>query len=230
VILEQDKPSCLSPAESRDQDVERAVSVEVARFHVGDARPPVEGQRVVFQRAPATQQHDRALVVIGRQELTEIGHEEVASAVLVEIDHRDVRRVRQFGEGRHRRVTCVRPADGDETGSHVRRQELEPAVAIHIGEANVGDRRCRRGARRRQTARGEGHAIGRGPFGGRRQSIRRMRLEIAKRALEIRRQGNEARRGACRSRRLRPMVANGRHSRDFVPPGRARKHVGGAKA
>ena len=84
-----------------------AIAVEVGGLDVGDPRPAVEPEGAELAVAESAQPDDGALVVIGREELAEIGDEQILDAVLVDVGQGDVRRMRDAGDRRQR---AVRPA------------------------------------------------------------------------------------------------------------------------
>jgi hypothetical protein len=62
------------PAKRRNRQVEVAVAVEVGRLHVGGARDPGhEDGLLELQRSRLAQPHDAALLVVGGQEVAEVG-------------------------------------------------------------------------------------------------------------------------------------------------------------
>ena len=80
------------------------------------------------------------LGVIGGKELPHLGHEQILDAVLVDVRHRDVGRVRDAGDlsqgGRGR----ARSAAEDQPLTHVRAQQIELPVSVEIDQPHVRDR------------------------------------------------------------------------------------------
>ncbi len=135
----------LPVAERADEQIEIAVAVEVRGFDIGDPRQPANPEGRVASVAQSAQPDDRALVVIARQELAEIGDEQIGDAVLVEIDGRGARGIRHARDEREPGVAIVGAAEEHHPVSHVAHDELEPTVAVEIGELDVGhDGRGRR--------------------------------------------------------------------------------------
>ena len=85
-VLENLHAAGLPIAERADEQIEIAVAVEVRGLDVGDTRQPADRERREPAVSQSTQPDDRALVVIARQELAEIGDEQILDAVPIEID------------------------------------------------------------------------------------------------------------------------------------------------
>ena len=117
--------------------------------------------------------------------------------------------------GQPRDRPLVRPPQQHHAVAHVADDELQPRVAIEVGEQDVGDHRRRRRPRRRQPTRDEPRRRGRRPVGGPGKRHWRARQVRRQRALEIGRQ-----RRAGRGARFR-AVADPLHADHFVPPRRS---------
>ena len=135
-VLEQRDVAGGAPAEAADDHVEVAVAVEVGGAGVGGARQ-LGRERHGDERAVGAppQPVDGAVGVVGRLERAEVGDEEVAAPVLVEIDRLDVGGVAQPGD-RLQRV--ARPWPG----------------RAARGRSASRWRRCRGACRRRRRAAG----------------------------------------------------------------------------
>ena len=132
-------------------DVEVAVAVEVGGAGVRRARQ-LRRQRHRDVRAVGAppQPVDRAVAVVGRLERAEVGDEEVAAPVLVEIDRLDVGGVAQPGD-RLQRVGILGQAEQHGAGPHLAGEDVEALVAVHVEQPHVrdGDGARRRGPRHR---------------------------------------------------------------------------------
>jgi hypothetical protein len=90
--------------------------------------------------------------VIPRQELAEVGDEQIGDTVLVEIDGGGARGIRHASDEREPGVAIVGAAEEHHPVSHVAHDELEPTVAVEIDELDVGhDGRRRRLGWRQQV-------------------------------------------------------------------------------
>ncbi len=213
-----------APAEAADQHVEIAVAVEVGGAGVGGAGQPL-GQRRRDERAvgAAAQPVDRAVGVVGRLERAEVGDEEVATPVLVEIDGLDVRRVAQARD-RPQGMLVPGQAQQDRSGAHLAGQDVEPLVAVDVVEPDVGDGdgAGRRRALDRPGLERDGHPARRRPglrFG---QPLGRPGIVVAPQPQPVRRQRQEA----GRPGRLGDAFLDQHHADDLVAPRRARQDVG----
>jgi hypothetical protein len=85
-----------------------AVAVEVGRLDVRHARPAVEphGRPELAVGKPAQPDH-RALVMVARKELAEIGDEEILQAVAVEVHGRHVIGMREARQDRHSLAVAI---------------------------------------------------------------------------------------------------------------------------
>ena len=94
---------------------------------------------------------DPALLMVAGQERPEVGDQQVVAPVLVQVEHRRMRGVRDVGDDVQQPGRRIRgPSDHHVSVAHLGGDDLELAVAIDIGEAHVGDRRRLRRAFRRK--------------------------------------------------------------------------------
>ncbi len=173
MLLELPRPFVLQPArlaiviaEAGDGDVEIAIAIEISGAGVGDTRHTIGD--VVRREALATvvleDDHRADAVVVGEQKAKR-GDEQIEVAVLVEIHDLDMRRSGDAGNG----VLGVRPArrltdPADDPAQRVADNHVIQAVAIEIGDGDVGDLRTlvafrqradwSRGQERRSSLRG----------------------------------------------------------------------------
>ena len=77
--------------------------------------------------------------MVGRLKGAEIGHEQVQSAIAIEVHRLDVRRMRQLREWLQPEAS-TREAAIDDAGSHVAGHQVEALVAVEVHEPDVGDR------------------------------------------------------------------------------------------
>ena len=147
-------------------------------------------------------------------------------AVLVEVHDRDVIRIRDLRDGHRSRLRMVRPRLEHDALAHVAGQELEAAVAVEIGEADVRHRRLGRERvleRDRPPHEPQGPVVRSRPHRKGRQRGRRGRFVIGDDGLVLFGQRHRGR-GAASLRR--PFAGHDRrHLLDLGPPGRARQDV-----
>ncbi len=150
-------------AEAGDADVEIAVGVEIRRARVGDARHAVHQRAGGEALAAVVLQHDDGADagVVGMQE-AEGGHQQIEIAVAIDVHRFDVRRGghagdRLLGEGAARRL----PHPRDQVAEPVADEDVGQAVAVEIGDGDVGDHRALF-ALRRQADRAPGEERGGG--------------------------------------------------------------------
>ena len=173
-VLEQRDVAGGAPAEAADDHVEVAVAVEVGGTRVRRASQ-LRRQRDRDVRAvgAAPQPVDGAVAVVGGLERAQVGDEEVAAAVLVEVDRLDVGGVAQPGD-RLQRVGVLGEAEQHRAGPHLAGQDVETLVAVHVEQPHVrdGDGAGRRGAGTARFSNGTGsrltagQASGSGSFSG----------------------------------------------------------------
>ena len=124
-------------AEDADGDVLVAVAVEVRGLRAGDPPDAVEQHdRLEVQPPVVPEEDDLADEVVGREDLADIGDEEVT--VPVSVDVRDVgadRLDQPLGEGHHLPVLLD---PGDLAARRLRREYLRGAVAQEVGHPHVG--------------------------------------------------------------------------------------------
>ena len=161
-ILENLHVAGLSITECADHQIQVAVAVEVRGLDVGDAWQAANRRGRESARSQSPQPDDRAFVVIARQELAEVGHQQILDPVAIEIDGLAAGRIRQLRNRREAGRWIVGAAQKHHAVPHVAHDQLQPRVAVQIHQFDVGhDRRgrCRRGT---QSSPRE---CGRGRFG-----------------------------------------------------------------
>ena len=137
--MNRDSPVFRHP-NAATSEIVAAVAVEVSGFDIGDARPSVEPEGAELAVGESAQPDDRALVVIGREELAEIADEQILDAVLVDIGEGDVSRVRNAGDVRQRRTVSGRAAREHEAEAHVGREQTELLVTAEMHQLHVRHR------------------------------------------------------------------------------------------
>ncbi len=209
------------PTERGHREVEVAVPVDVDGFHVGHAGEPTDGERREAAAGQRAQPRHRALLVVAREELAEVGHEQVEAPVPVQVDHRHVIGVGDLGDGYRPAVHVVGVGHEDDSLSHVAGQDLRAPVAVEVGDTHVRHRglgRDRVLERYRAPHEPNRTVSGRRPSlewcqgrGGRRLVVREDRLIVG---------GERRRRHAFRAPlRDRLSGGDGGHLCDLAPPG-----------
>ena len=221
-VLENLHAAGLPIAKGADQQIEVAVAVEIGGLDVRDTRQTADRRGCEPALAQSPQPDHRTLVVIARQELAEVGHEQVLDAVAIEIDDLAARRIRQLCDRREARGRIVRTAKKHHAVSHVAHDQLQPGIAVEIDQLHVRHHRRRRGLRRRQTS---SHEDRRAILGRpcRRWRERRRSVGFIPRQCrgDVGAEGRRTGVGLLLRAVLYPLHAN-----DFVAPGRLRQDVG----
>ena len=187
LVLVVERAADLAEAVGGDHEVEVAVAVEVGGLHVGVAGDVLDQRaRLELERARLAQPHDAALLVVGRQVLAEVGHDQVLLPVLVEVDHLRVGGVREDRDLLEPGLPLPGVAEEHGPAPHVAGHDLELAVAVEVEEADVRDDGQRGVARRAQRVLDEAQpAVVVGPQGRQRQHHGRVRLEVADDLVEV---------------------------------------------
>ena len=217
----------LAPAKCAHQDVQLSVPIEIGGAHVGDSWKPAVRMRLVLTALEAPQPYGGPFFFISRQELAEIGNQQIAQAISVEIDGLRVCGMRHFRNHRELAAGVSRVAAQHQTMPHVRRDDLQRAVAVEIEQADVGNRRRAFEVERRHDALHELRPLGVRfrPGSGKRKPYRRTRHVERQRALHILRKDDLARQCSACGERFRLPFAEQRHPRDGIGPGTAGQDV-----
>jgi hypothetical protein len=214
-------------SERRHRDIRLPGAGAVHGLRVRDAREPADGERRVAAAGQGPQPGDGAALVVAGEEAAQVAHDQVVAAVLVEIHDRHVIRIRDLRDGDRSRLRLIGTRLEHDALAHVAGEQVEPAVAVEIDEADVGHRGLR--SERvlepdRAPPEAEGTVVRRRPDGKRRQGGRRGRFVVRGDRLVLIRE-RDLGRGAGSLRR--PLAGHDRrHLLDLGPPGRAREDVG----
>ena len=139
VLEDRDLPG-LSPPEGGDREIDLAVAVEIRGIDAGNPGPAIEPERAELPLRQTAHPDDRPFGVIGGKELPHLGHQQILDAVLVDVRHRDVGRVRDAGDLRQGGRGRARGAAEDQPLTHVRAQQIELPVSVEIDQPHVRDR------------------------------------------------------------------------------------------
>jgi hypothetical protein len=215
----------LAPAERADDQVEIAVAVHVRGFGVCNSRKAIQLHHGVPPTRLPTEPRHAAPQVIAREQLTQVGDEQVFHAVTVQVYHFRMRRRRHVADHGQGVGRIVRATQHHETvASHVAHDELETAVAFEICEAHIGNGRPRTIQRdefvllepRRSFARWR-------PRFWRRQLVWRLRFVVRRDCREVVGQHDPFEVG---TRRLGPIVETQEHLAHGCRPAGLGQHVG----